>query len=137
MQQQLANFAQQVPFEVFSPPSGLDMDDLDDSDKMTRAQWLMAHCDLDPIESRGSMETSTHNTKRGPRSERAVQDGSKSAAELARASKPPKDRQQTAQGNKRSKPVEKLENPKSHNSYESKYTLIDISEEKMRNFVMS
>ena len=51
---------QEVAFEILSPPSELDLD-LDDvtPDKMTRAQWLMAQCDLDPIESRGSMEMST------------------------------------------------------------------------------
>ena len=27
--------------------------------KVDRAEWLMAHCDLDPIESHGSMEQST------------------------------------------------------------------------------
>jgi len=47
---------------MFSPPSDLTLDDdLDSSSgKMTKAQWLMAHCDLDPIESHGSMETSTY-----------------------------------------------------------------------------
>jgi hypothetical protein len=35
------------------------LDDFVDPQKMTRADWLMAHCDLDPIESKGSMEMST------------------------------------------------------------------------------
>ena len=52
--------------------------------------------------------------------------------------KPPKNGKQTAADKSRlpkSKSNETIEK-KSKNSYESKYTLIDISEEKMRNFVM-
>ena len=54
---------QEITFiETKSPPSALDMDNLDDfvdPGKMTKADWLMAQCDLDPIESKGSMEMST------------------------------------------------------------------------------
>ena len=51
-----------------SPPISLDMDDVDEFNeeggkKMTKAEWLMAQCDLDPIESHGSMEMSTQKFK--------------------------------------------------------------------------
>jgi len=38
---------------------GSDSDDSWGGRKMTRAEWLMAQVDLDPIESHGSMEMST------------------------------------------------------------------------------
>jgi len=53
---------------AFSPPTTLDMDDLDEFNdpglyKMTRAEWIMAQVDLDPIESHGSLEMSTQKFK--------------------------------------------------------------------------
>lgn len=57
--------------------------------------------------------------------------------DLAKAGKPPTDRKQTADAKLKKKQADKIKNGKSQSSYESKYTLIDISEEKMRSFMMS
>lgn len=101
---------------------------------MDRAEWLMAQVDLDPIESHGSMEMSTtkFKTLHGKRfinSEGGA--GVNGVLEDSRAS--------NATPGKQSKPFEiekkDVKEKKSAKSYESCF--IDVSEDKMREFVMS
>ena len=98
--------------------------------KMDRAEWLMAQMDLDPIESHGSMEMSTtkFKTLHGKRFVNSDAGGGNTGgledSRTSRSTKPPI-----------SSTLEKKEKKKSAKSYESAF--IDVSEDKMREFVMS
>ena len=97
--------------------------------KIGRAEWLMAQVDLDPIESHGSMEMSTTKFKsmggkRFINSDRGPIDDS----QTSNVTKAP-----TATEIKNEKLKEK-KSSKGGKSYESQF--IDVSEDKMRNFVM-
>ena len=98
--------------------------------KMDRAEWLMAQVDLDPIESHGSMEMSTTKFKslggkRFMNSDRGNKaDDSQNSANLKSG-----DDQGPLE-----KLVKKKQKKKSAKSYES--AKIDVSEDKMRAFVM-
>lgn len=95
---------------------------------MDRAEWLMAQVDLDPIESHGSMEMSTTKFKslHGKRFVNSEGDRDRAACEDSRAS---------GSAKKAEPIIEKKEKKKSAKSYESAF--IDVSEDKMREFVMS
>ena len=95
--------------------------------KINKAEWLMAQVDLDPIESHGSMEMSTTkfksiggkrfiNSDRGPIEDSQTSNVTKAPTEI-----------------KNEKTKEK-KSSKGGKSYESQF--IDVSEDKMRNFVM-
>ena len=96
---------------------------------MDRAEWLMAQMDLDPIESHGSMEMSTtkFKTLHGKRFVNSDNGGGNTGgledSRTSRSTKPPM------------AALEKKEKKKSTKSYESAF--IDVSEDKMREFVMS
>ena len=97
---------------------------------MSRAEWLMAQVDLDPIESHGSMEMSTNHFKSGiggkgrfMQSDRATESLASKKSSLG---KPP-----IVGGSGKSK-----DTAQTAKTFESKYTLLDVSEEKMRSFVM-
>merc|ERR1719155_179019 len=105
---------------------------------MTRAEWLMAQVDLDPIESHGSMEMSTAKfqslagSKRkdllmSMRSGRGGGNNHRSQAQLA-ASGQSASQSDSKHGSGSKKTAEP--------SYESKYTLLDVTESRMRTFVM-
>lgn len=117
---------------ISAPNEPCEQDDNDDEGffdrgvKMDRAEWLMAQVDLDPIESHGSMEMNSTkfkslHGKRFVNSEGAAIDDSRTS----RSTKPP------ATINENQKNPKK----KSQKSYESAF--IDVSEDKMREFVMA
>ena len=97
--------------------------------KIGRAEWLMAQVDLDPIESHGSMEMSTTKFKsiggkRFINSDRGPIDDSQNS----NFGKPPVDEKKTK------KAKEQQSKKSSKQSYESQF--IDVSEDRMRSFVM-
>lgn len=81
-----------------------DIDDFSDGRKMTRAEFIMAQVDLDPIESHGSQELSTTNFK-----QLNTRKFLEAKSSFASSGKPPTGSQS------------------SKKSYESKYTLLDLS----------
>ena len=81
------------------------------------------------------MEMSTQHFKTfGKRLNSERVDDSGKSREHPRAGKPPVNK--SASERKKTQSRETVDQKKSHGSYESKYTLIDISEDKMRHFVM-
>lgn len=97
--------------------------------KISRTEWLMAQVDLDPIESHGSMEMSTTKFKSmaGKKllnSERGVLEDSSNTKKTAPAALEQKEKEKTKEP----------KSSKGGKSFESQF--IDVSEDKMRNFVM-
>ena len=97
--------------------------------KISRTEWLMAQVDLDPIESHGSMEMST--TKFKSLGGKKLLNSERGNIEDSSATK------KTAPAALEQKEKGKPKEPKSSKggkSFESQF--IDVSEDKMRNFVM-
>ena len=92
--------------------------------KMNKAEWLMSQVDLDPIESHGSMEMSTTKFK-SLHSKRFV-NSDVHGLEDSKLSK---------RTDLQSSCLEQKGKKKSAKSYESAF--IDVSEDKMREFVLS
>ena len=116
---------------INSPDRDSDFDT--DATKMTRAEFIMAQVDLDPIESQGSQEMSTSHfrslaTKKFLLASDRAGDSLNGKFNTHKSSfgsdKPPLTANQK-DGSSKNTVV----------SFESKYTLLDLSEERMRRFI--